>query len=540
MDRKILSRILSFGLICGLVYGTITLGTMTFAYGTEPEDRGNYKEVEASEMKKLYKQEDNGQYNRFTNYVDGYSLNVDQGMTVDMSYSGVAAVLENPHKRIEIYKENTGGNVTQSAYINYSNQFLSNRADHTKEYETQTRINGNKVHILQWSREKLDRVENDKNYYASLEVIKGTNTVYTIFVKADSPFYLNGGYLHLLDEFTTFEPTAAGYMRKAQPVSLDERGWNEETLEAYLHYFSPESPLTWGIFEPSAPTDFGPLHKLESAMTYEFPILLNYSSFENKVQHPNLKERLDNAYKENRILELTLQTPWQAAGEGNMVYDVLDGDYDEFLKNYARTVSEFDHPVLFRLGNEMNGDWCPYSSYNTSKDTVIFKEFYKYIYSLFEEAGADNVIWVWNPNGKSFPDFRWNDAIMYYPGDEYVDIVGLTAYNTGTYYSDEKWTDFNVLYDSLYEEYMRLYDKPMMITEFASSSVGGDKNQWIIDMFSHIAKYENIKVAVWWDGCDWDAQGNIARPYFIDESVEIIQTFKKYLNIRPWYLDVYA
>ena len=255
----------------------------------------------------------------------------------------------------------------------------------------------------------------------------------------------------------------------------EERGWNEETVDFYLKYFGPASTLQWGIFEPSAPDDFTQLQYLETAMEYEFPILLNYSNLENKYQHPNLQARLENTYAKNKTLELTLQTSWTGAGEGNMVYDVLDGEYDEFLKDYAKKISDFDHPVLFRLGNEMNGDWCPYSSYNTSKDTMIFKEFYRYVHKIFDDAGADNVIWVWNPNGKSFPDFKWNDAMMYYPGDEYVDIVGLTAYNTGTYYSDENWSEFDTLYDPLYAEYARLFKQPMMITEFASSSVGGDK-----------------------------------------------------------------
>jgi beta-mannanase len=220
-----------------------------------------------------------------------------------------------------------------------------------------------------------------------------------------------------------------------------------------------------------------------------------------------------------------------------MVYDVLNGEYDEFLTNYAQTVKDFGHPVLFRLGNEMNGDWCPYSSYNTSKDTQIFKEFYRYVYKFFADAGADNVIWIWNPNGKSFPDFEWNDEVMYYPGDEYVDVVGLTAYNTGTYYSGENWTGFAQLYDPIYAKSTALYSQPLMITEFASSSVGGDKNQWIRDMFDHIQSYPNIKVAIWWNGCDWDANGNVARPYFIDETPQIVQTFREMLK-KPWHWDV--
>jgi len=212
-----------------------------------------------------------------------------------------------------------------------------------------------------------------------------------------------------------------------------------------------------------------------------------------------------------------------------MVYDVLDGAYDAFLRNYAQTVAEFGEPVLFRLGNEMNGDWCVYSAYHTSKDTDIFKAFYRCVYRFFREAGADNVIWVWNPNGKSFPDFKWNHELCYYPGDEYVDVVGMTSYNTGTYYEGEAWTEFAQMYNPLYERYASLYEKPLMITEFSSSSVGGSKEAWVADMFRDIVKYDRIKVAIWWDGCDWDAQGNIARPYFIDETEELVRIFRENL-----------
>lgn len=517
-----------YGLLAALIIGMMPVS----AFGAE-----NTADNRQSE---LYSLVQNGSYNKFSNYVDGYSLNVDGDMKADMSYSGVCAVLENQNKRIEIYRQTMSGNVGQSAYINYSNKFITNTADHIKEYDDKIQVNGRTVHILQWSRQKLQRVENDKNYYVSIEISNGSRELFTILVKSTAPFYTTGGYHYLIESFATFAPTQYATMRTAKPVDVEKRGWNQETEDLYLNYFGEESPLTWGIFEPHAPDDFTELNNLETSMDYKFPFLLNYTSFENKYQHPNLKYRLDSAYKNKKVLELTLQTSWTPSGEGNMVYDVLDGEYDEFLKDYARVVSEFDHPVLFRLGNEMNGDWCPYSSYNTSKDTMIFKEFYRYVYQIFEEANADNVIWVWNPNGKSFPDFQWNDAVMYYPGDEYVDIIGLTAYNTGTYYPGENWTEFNVLYDSLYSQYDTLYKQPMMITEFASSSVGGDKNQWIKNMFAHITEYENIKLAIWWDGCDWDANGNVARPYFIDETPDIIQTFKELLNKKPLFWDVYA
>ena len=74
-----------------------------------------------------------------------------------------------------------------------------------------------------------------------------------------------------------------------------------------------------------------------------------------------------------------------------------------------------------------------------------------------------------------------------------------------------------------------LNEKPMMITEFSCSSVGGDKVKWIEDMFRVLPKYNKIKVGIWWHATDWDGD-NLARPYFIDSPTGTLDVFDKYLN----------
>ena len=98
---------------------------------------------------------------------------------------------------------------------------------------------------------------------------------------------------------------------------------------------------------------------------------------------------------------------------------------------------------------------------------------------------------------------------------------------------------FAELYNDLYAAYSRWFTQPFMITEFASSSVGGDKAAWINNMFTSIKRFDRIKMAVWWDGCDWDANGNIARPYFLDETPATHEAFKKGIKL-PWNTDIYA
>ena len=483
----------------------------------------------ASVPEGLYTLVDVGAYDRFTNNVDGYSLLVDKGMQVDMSVSSVRAVLENEHKRIEIYKQDVS-RVGRAAYINYSNRFLANTADHFLEYNGNQTLGGRSVMVTAWSREKLSRVANDKNHYVCLEIPHGSYN-YTVFIKATQPLTELGGYAYLAQNFSVFAPRAAAYTRQTQAPDPASRGWTAETRELYQRYFVEDAPMVWGLFDESAKwLDYAQIESYERFFRYTFPFILVYTDLET--WQPNVKQILDAAHARGKTVMLTLQTVDTEDGK-NMVYNVLNGRHDEFLRYYANTIALAGHPVLFRLGNEMNGDWCPYSSYHTSKDTEIFNAFYRYVYEIFRQEGATrNVIWVWNPNGGSFPDFKWNDELMYYPGDAYVDVVGMTAYNTGTYYSNvgERWETFNELYDDLYARYDALYGQPLMITEFASASMGGDKVAWVNNMFGEIKRFDRIKIAIWWNGRDYDADGNVTRSYVLDESPELMEVFRRHLS----------
>ena len=213
-----------------------------------------------------------------------------------------------------------------------------------------------------------------------------------------------------------------------------------------------------------------------------------------------------------------------------MVYDILNGEFDQFLEAYSQLIAKnSDVPVFFRPFNEMNGDWCNYSAFHTARDTQIYVELYRYIYNTFKRAGCNNVIWVFNPNERSFPDYDWNCEFLYYPGDEFVDVYGITGYNNGTYYEGETWRTFDEIYSPIYQRAERINKKPMMITEFSCSSVGGDKVAWIEDMFLSLPRYDKIKLAVWWHAADFNGE-LIARPYFMDTPDGTLDVFKKYLG----------
>lgn len=497
----------------------------------------------------------------FENQTDGYRITVPREWTGRIQCTCVGTRLEGRQEAMEIFCETFSTQGELSSYLQYSDQFLEDRADHTEQKEERIQTKEAELYLTWWTRPSLSRVEEDKPYYLCIDVIPSGGKdfqrdgffVCTLQLQGENPIERQEALavaesleiLETLREKDGAEQSREGQGsdhqdRREKPEGKEAAGaetgqvrdyWSLETKQAYQRIFGDTKDITWGIFEFSAPEDFTALSHIEEQVDYTFDILLYYQHFEKEGPPEEFFQGVKNAAAKGRILELTLQTTGQK--EGNMVYDILNGEMDEYLKAFARAIRQAESPVLFRLCNEMNGDWCQYSAFHTSRDPELFCEMYRYVFHFFEEQGAlPYMIFIWNPNETSFPGYKWNHQWHYYPGDGYVDVVGLTGYNTGTYYEGEDWRSFDEIYAGVYERAAANYQKPLMITEFASSSVGGNKPAWIQDMFYQIRKYDRIKAAVWWNGRDLDSQGNVARPYWLNENEKTLEAFRE--GIHDW------
>lgn len=110
------------------------------------------------------------------------------------------------------------------------------------------------------------------------------------------------------------------------------------------------------------------------------------------------------------------------------------GNFDTQLDAWARVLRDFGHPVLLRFAHEMNGTWYPYGGGGDSDGDgrpdgpEAFIRAWRHAHDRFAEAGAKNALWVFCPNGEDFPDENWNRPFRYYPGDAYVDLISVDAY----------------------------------------------------------------------------------------------------------------
>ncbi|WBW49657.1 glycosyl hydrolase [Peptoniphilus equinus] len=458
------------------------------------------------------------------NLQDGYTVQLPGGSTI--THEGEMNALEADFfdVHLKIYVDTLDKGFSYQDYEVYSVAGIKKGKEHYVSFDGNVATKNGTMHKILFNRPNLSKVAEDKPYYMVLMKNLG-GKVLTVMAKSSTP--INEALLVPIAESVRFNITAVPKAPDKVPQNYfnTTRTLSDVTYNVYNDDFLKEKPTEWGVFI----VDFWrnvKLGTIENALHHTFKYMLVYQDF--NYPNSNVQDALHAAKLQNRVVELTFQT--QIKDNLNETYRVLNGDYDTYLREMAQMVAKAQTPVLFRIGNEMNGDWCAYSAYNTGLDSDIYKAFYNYLYTIFSEEGAlPYTLFVFNPNGRNFPNFKYNYGSEYRPDSTKYDIVGMTLYNTGTYYEDEKWESFETLYGPLYNQMVNSYDKPLMITEFSSSTVGGDKVLWAEDMFKALAKYPKIKVAIWWDGVDKDANGNEARIYNIDRPYELVYLFDKYL-----------
>jgi hypothetical protein len=113
-------------------------------------------------------------------------------------------------------------------------------------------------------------------------------------------------------------------------------------------------------------------------------------------------------------------------------YQVADGDYNSQLRSQAIAYRDYGGPVLLRWFWEMNLDEVPgHAACLGSAGTAAadYVAAFRQIETVFVEAGATNVSFVWAPSDAE--DSPLPDA--YYPGDQYVGWIGADMYDRPGY-----------------------------------------------------------------------------------------------------------
>ncbi|BBY18150.1 glycoside hydrolase family 26 protein [Mycolicibacterium litorale] len=174
---------------------------------------------------------------------------------------------------------------------------------------------------------------------------------------------------------------------------------------------------------------------------------------------------------------------------------IAAGRHDDHLSAWAEAFALTATPVQLRFAHEFNGDWYPWSpAHGTTPEQYVAA--WRHAQDLFRRAGATEVGWVWSLDAAAHPDIPLRD---WYPGDDYVDVVGIDGYNWGTTQGWSRWTPPVDIFEPAATEVRALTDRPIMIAEVGCAEAGGAKADWIAAFVRWVAAQPDIDTAIWFE-----------------------------------------
>ncbi|KKQ41634.1 MAG: Family 2 glycosyl transferase [Microgenomates group bacterium GW2011_GWC1_37_8] len=241
----------------------------------------------------------------------------------------------------------------------------------------------------------------------------------------------------------------------------------------------PGGGIYYGYYLPELDTH--PNDPKINVIDGEQPTMVMY--YQDWNQNSNFNAKFMQKLWDKNVIPIITWEPWDA--QQNSVAPINqngypqklipEGYYDSYIREYAKSAKKWNKPFFLRFAHEMNGNWYPWG--NIEKESAQnYIKMWKHVHNIFNEEGADNVIWVWSPNNTDM--YGETEGVLdFYPGYDYVDWVGFSSFNWGTANEWNQWMDFKSASWKVYSKFLTL-NKPIMVSETSSVSQGGDKNNW--------------------------------------------------------------
>jgi hypothetical protein len=105
------------------------------------------------------------------------------------------------------------------------------------------------------------------------------------------------------------------------------------------------------------------------------------------------------------------------------------GAYNTYFVTLAQTlVSAGEGNAILRLGWEFDGGWYAWSA-TTPSEEASFATYFQQIVTAMRSVPGEAFRFEWNPDATAFSDLPWYNVTLAYPGNAYVDYIGLDAYD---------------------------------------------------------------------------------------------------------------
>jgi len=294
-----------------------------------------------------------------------------------------------------------------------------------------------------------------------------------------------------------------------------------------------------GAFDNEARESFENIINLEDSLNTTFPLIHIYTAWGSKTEQEFPRTQVKAILGMGSLPVITWE-PWLTDFDATKfpgirkpkerdkggLSDIAKGVYDQYIIEWAREAKEVNGLIMLRFGHEMNDPYrYPWGPHNNKAGDFIAA--WKHVRDVFKAVGATNIIWIWSPH----PAYGWFDA--YYPGDAQVDYIGVGSLNYGTVAPWSQWWSFDEIFGKHYAE-LKKFGKPLMITEFGSLNVGGDRRKWYKDALRTLPwKYPALKAIIFFHYSYDMTTTQQSLNWYIKNDPETFRTVMQQLRVWP-------
>jgi len=293
---------------------------------------------------------------------------------------------------------------------------------------------------------------------------------------------------------SNFDDTRLRIDSSPESLKAYQRGINSPLFTAKSHIISKKlyPPYNGSIYHAAYP-DFGStednitttaIKAFETLAKKEIVWAYFSNNWYSDIRFPLSQVKTIHESRKIPFIRLMPRSDFRQGGPDPLytLQKIIDGEFDKALSEWAMEAKKIGVPLCVEFGTEVNGDWFSWNgTYNGGATTDLhgdkkkadgperFRDAYRHVVDLFRSHGVDNITWFFHVNASSSPEEPWNQIEHYYPGDDYIDWLGISVYGPQT--KDDAYTSFREIMDKVYPVLIKISNKPIAILEWGITEI---------------------------------------------------------------------
>lgn len=200
------------------------------------------------------------------------------------------------------------------------------------------------------------------------------------------------------------------------------------------------------------------------------------------------------AHARGRTLMITIEPwswspKWRLSSQG-LLKSILGGERDQNMAAVCSTAAKLKSPLIIRWGQEMDetDNQFSWAHWQGTEFAAAFRRIVKVCREHLKDAK-----FMWSPKG--------NEGLeAFYPGDDVVDVIGLSVFGYQKYDQDKTGRD-QTFVERLAPGYERVktYGKPIIVAELGYEGDASYVNGWAENVAKRHAEFPALTAVVYFN-----------------------------------------